>query len=40
MSLKSSSEYLNFVEYSSTAMQDQLKNITAAESYLGMVLVS
>lgn len=40
MSLKSNSDYLNIVDYSSTTMQDKLENVTAAESVLGTVLVS
>lgn len=40
MSLKSSSDSLNFLDSSSTTMQDQLENITAAESVIGTVLVS
>lgn len=40
MSLKSSSDYLNFVDYSATTMQDQLENITVAESVFGTIIVS
>lgn len=40
MSLKSTTDSLNFLDSSSTTMQDQLENITAAESVIGTVLVS
>lgn len=40
MSLKYSSNSFNLLDYNPTTMQDQLENITAAESVTGTVLGS